>query len=106
MSALDTLLDAGITYRQIDTWSHNNWIRPIHDGGQGRRREWPAHEIAIALLMKRLTDIGIAAGHAARIARQVEDTRRTLGLGDAPISVNLGGGIRITVTPATQEAAA
>jgi hypothetical protein len=94
------LRDAGITYRQVDSWCRNYYLRPWHDGGQGNRREWPTEELEVALLMKRLIDVGILAGQAAGIARQVLKARRAAGVNDAPVGVDLGDGIRLVVEPA------
>ena len=100
MNAMKIMRDAGITYRQVDSWCRNWYLRPWNnDCGQGSLREWPDEEIAIALTMKQLIDVGIRAGKAAKHARQIVKTRRTLGISDAPISVDLGNGVVLTLEP-------
>jgi hypothetical protein len=100
MSAMQILCDAGITYRQVDSWCRNGYLRPRNnDCGQGSLREWPDDEIKIALTMKQLIDVGIRAGEAAKHARKVVKTRRALGVDDAPISLDLGNGVVLTLEP-------
>jgi hypothetical protein len=100
MNAMKILRDAGITYRQVDSWCRNGYLRPWNnDCGQGSQREWPDEEIQIALTMKQLIDVGIRAGKAAGIARKLVRTRRALGVADAPISLDLGNGVVLTLEP-------
>lgn len=106
MTGLARLLAAGLTYRQIDVWVHKNWVRPTAKGGTGHPRQWPLREVRIALLMKRLTDAGITPATAATIARRAEHAQDDLGIPELPVTVDLGRGLRLTINPTTQEAAA
>jgi DNA-binding transcriptional MerR regulator len=107
MSALDTLLATGLTYRQLDHWARQGWIRPHHTGGTGHRREWPTHELAIAALMKRLIDAGLAAAKAAETARDAETIRSLYDLSrDDSVTVEIADGLTLTISPATQQTAA
>lgn len=81
-SAQQVTRQAGITYRQLDTWTSRGWLRPWHDGGTGTFREYPTGEVRVAVLMGRLTRAGLTAEAAARAARAVgEDGRAVLGDG-------------------------
>jgi hypothetical protein len=107
MSAQARLAAAGITYRQLDNWIRQGWVRPTGMGGTGHPRGWPSRELAIALLMKRLTDSGFSPRVAADLARTAETLRSMYALtNDQPVPVDLGGGLELTINPTRQEAAA
>ena len=64
--------EAGITYRQLDFWVRRGFLRPVHDGGTGRSREWTRAELDVARLMGRLTAAGLPLETAHRVARSGE----------------------------------
>jgi DNA-binding transcriptional MerR regulator len=66
---IQDVLKRGATYRQIDHWARQGWIRPIHRGGTGHNREWPQTELQIADLMRRLLCAGLTVDVAALVAR-------------------------------------
>lgn len=57
----------GITYRQLDHWCKEGYLRP--EGGTGTQRVWPEREIRIGRMMSRLVAIGIMPNRAAIYAR-------------------------------------
>jgi DNA-binding transcriptional MerR regulator len=59
----------GLTYRRLDHWTRAGYLHPHHQGGTGNTRTWPAGELAIADLMRRLIDAGLTTGVAAIAAR-------------------------------------
>jgi hypothetical protein len=61
----------------------------VHAGGSGTPREWPPAELAIAALMKRLTDAGIRPARAAQIARTSHQSGQP---------VTIGPGLTLTIT--------
>jgi len=69
----------GITYRQLDHWTRNGYLRPVPLGGEGRAepaesssghwRDWPAEELRIAREMGLLVKAGLTAEAACAVAR-------------------------------------
>ena len=59
----------GITYRMLDYWTRKGWLRPYHDGGSGRDRQWPATELQVAREMGLLVKAGLLPAAAHRVAR-------------------------------------
>lgn len=59
----------GITYRQLNHWPVQGWLRPVFEGGSGRNREWPEAELEIARRMAKLIDAGLTVPAAAKFAR-------------------------------------
>lgn len=57
----------GISYRQLDHWCKEGYLRP--EGGNGTQRSWPDIEIKIGRMMSRLVAVGISPGRAAIYAR-------------------------------------
>lgn len=75
MVRLQHLLEAGITYRQADTWTNLGHLRAAEraDGaGSGVPREWQDGEQLVARRMKRLIDAGVTLARAAQLARAGE----------------------------------
>lgn len=77
------------TYRQLDHWVRRGWLSPVGGNGTGHRREWPARERRVALVMKRLTEAGFQVETAADVARIVVE----LGVAE----VHLGYGVTVRV---------
>jgi hypothetical protein len=77
----DLLKRAGITYRQLDYWIGNGWIRPEREPskkgtiGSGVPRTWPDDEIRAAIIMGRVVKAGLAPAIAAMVARRVSASR-------------------------------
>jgi DNA-binding transcriptional MerR regulator len=70
IGAGDAKRRTGVTYRQLDLWARNGYLRPIGgSSGSGRHREWPSGEVTIARRMGRLVDAGISHEQAAVFAR-------------------------------------
>lgn len=65
------LLDAGLSRRQIHTWSEAGHLRAYERrmSGSGHPRTWPDRELAIAVLILRLTAAGLTLEAAAATAR-------------------------------------
>jgi DNA-binding transcriptional MerR regulator len=65
---------AGITYRQLDYWTTQGWLRADERRKQrsGYRRTYPEGELEIADGMRRLIGAGLTATAAARVARAGE----------------------------------
>ncbi len=71
---------AGLTYRRLDHAIARGWLIPDGDSnpGSGRKRTFPWSEVRVAELMVQLTDAGIEAEVAARIARDRAEGAATL----------------------------
>lgn len=66
----EAMLATGITYRQLDYWTRNGWLRAVEDApGSGGRREWRPGEKRVAALMLRLISAGFVPEAAHKIAR-------------------------------------
>lgn len=96
VTSMALVAEAGITYRMLDYWSRTGRLRPatmvkgkhapvvadITDGGSGWQRRYPAAEVKVAALMKRLLDVGICLPVAHDAARaHVEDPDEIVVLG-------------------------
>lgn len=74
-----TLADhAGITYRQLDHWVRQGWLRPAHvvghpSRGTGHRRVFMGLEIVKAEHMGRLVNLGARPAVAAEVAWQLAE---------------------------------
>jgi hypothetical protein len=108
VNALDTMLSAGITYRQLDYWCRQGWLKPtlvLDDGthapagefGSGVPRRWPWSEITVALLMRRLIAAGFTPAAAAVTARRVVDRDDVTVSGDLRLA-ELAPGVWIGVS--------
>lgn len=64
-----------LTYRRLDWWVRVGYLHPHHQGGTGNTRTWPARELQVADLMRRLVEAGLTAGVAAIAARAHLDGR-------------------------------
>lgn len=65
---LQTVLDRGLTERQLVYWVDNGLLHPVARG-RGTPRHWPQLELQVADLMRRLVDAGLTPGVAAIAAR-------------------------------------
>lgn len=61
--------EIGISYRMLDHWTKEGYLRPTKEPGSSQRA-WPAVEIKIGRMMAHLVAIGIAPAKAAVYARQ------------------------------------
>ena len=59
----------GISYRQLDFWVRQGYLKPTHGGGSGVPREWPEEEVRVAEAMARLVAAGFRPAVAAKVAR-------------------------------------
>lgn len=61
----------GLTWRQIDYWTRQGYLRPDDEWarGTGNARVYPDEEMRVALRMRDLTGVGFTPKHAARLAR-------------------------------------
>lgn len=81
----------GITYRQLDHWTRQGWLRAENaTPGSGHARVWPPEELMVAGLMRRLTLAGFSASRAAAMAR---DAVETADLVDGSFTFLLAGGL-------------
>jgi hypothetical protein len=57
---------AGITYRQLDYWARQGWVRPTIDAGEGRsgRRQYSVADVVRLDLLKHLAVSGVNAALA------------------------------------------
>lgn len=58
----------GVTYRQLDYWIRQGYLRVAAEGS-GSCRTWPAAEVRVARIMARLVAAGVRPAAAERIAR-------------------------------------
>lgn len=64
------MLDLGLTYRQLDHWCRQGYLRPSDaTPGSGHRRVFPPDEVRVAALMIRLVTAGLTVDGANRAAR-------------------------------------
>jgi hypothetical protein len=75
-SSKELLAVASVTRRQMDHWTIVGYIVPLNpDARQGTPRLWGAAEVAVAILMGKLTKVGFTVPAAAAYARaMVEGT--------------------------------
>lgn len=84
------MVETGATYRQVDYWSKQGYLRPEElKTGSGKHRRWPRQELDILRVMVQLNQIGLDPGRAAKYARDAIES------GDKRI--DLGGGIVISL---------
>lgn len=64
------LVDLGMTYRQLDHWVRQGWLRAHNPGcGSGRDRTFPRSELTVAKTMVALVKAGVGPAAAHRAAR-------------------------------------
>ena len=74
---------AGITYRQLDHWTRTGLVTAANgETHQGLPRTYDEAEARVVCWMARLVDTGIAPRTAARVARDLDASGGTAGLGD------------------------
>jgi DNA-binding transcriptional MerR regulator len=74
MDVYDITHRLGITYRQLDYWSRQGWLRPATPAnGSGTRREWTNDELAVAARMAKLVNAGLPPNIAADAARKGDE---------------------------------
>lgn len=61
---------AGITYRQLDSWTRESYL-VLHAPGSGHERNYPDQEARVAWWMARLIEAGFTVRSAADIARRL-----------------------------------
>lgn len=72
------MLKLGLTARQIDYWTRQEYLRSTKPlPGSGFRRQWPVAERDIALLMARLIGAGLSVEVAAKAAREAIESGTT-----------------------------
>jgi len=84
--ALSAAEQAGITYRQLDHWTRQGWIkaepriarRLDWPPGSGHPRSYPQVEVEIAGRMGRLVKAGVTARVAAQVARRGDVVTETI----------------------------
>jgi DNA-binding transcriptional MerR regulator len=83
VTAMALCADAGITYRRLDLWSTAGMLRTVNRRhGYGHPRHYPASEVRIATIMRRLVDAGLDVTRAHDAARaHVPGQPVTLGAG-------------------------
>src|SRR3954447_985281 len=81
ISALDAHALAGITYRQLDHWARQGWVRPSIDAGEGRsgRRLYSATDVVRLDLLRHLAvsrvNAAVAGPHVAELDVPMQDVR-------------------------------
>ena len=71
----------GPTYRQLDHWVRQGYLRPEGKTGTGNRRSWSTRERRVALIMSRLVAAGLTPQLAVRVARaKVHGTAKQVSL--------------------------
>lgn len=74
MSGTADLIAEGITYRKIDYWCRQGYLKVDHTGS-GVARDWPARELRVARLMHHLISGGMTTSVAADLARRATEHR-------------------------------
>jgi MerR HTH family regulatory protein len=63
-------LALGITYRVLDNWTRQGYLRATNaECGHGYRRKWNREELAVAKIMRDLVSVGLTPNAAERAAR-------------------------------------
>lgn len=95
----------GISYRQLDHWSKEGYLRP--EGGNGTQRNWSEVEIKIGRMMSRLVAIGIKPEKAAFYARSavVNKTPMLLEFNNGKLRVRgpFSDAIKLSISRAQQD---
>jgi DNA-binding transcriptional MerR regulator len=65
----------GLTYRQLDRWTSQRYLRPEQPTGHGSGHAyvWTHAELDVARMMARLVALGVTAQQAAKVARDPID---------------------------------
>jgi DNA-binding transcriptional MerR regulator len=66
----------GISYRQLDHWCKEGYLKP--EGGNGTQRVWPQKELRIGRMMSRLIALGVTPSFAAVYARDAVENRASM----------------------------
>lgn len=69
MKAGELVVLTGLSYRQINYWCQAGYLKPERQGARGRWCWFPAPEVAVAVLMARLTAVGCSPKLAHDVAR-------------------------------------
>jgi hypothetical protein len=81
---------SGATYRQLDYWIRQGYLRGIGMEGSGTIRDYPDAEVEIAAIIVRLLAAGLVLPVAAAVARTVIETGDSnVPLGDAGIWIEV-----------------
>lgn len=78
----------GLSYRQLDYWCREGYLRPEDCTGSGTWRKWPDEEIRVAQVMARLAAVGIPPAVGVKVAREGGD----LGGGVSVVLAEIGTG--------------
>jgi DNA-binding transcriptional MerR regulator len=87
---------AGITERQLRTWTVKNYLK-LAPRAQGVPRQWSEQALRKAQLMKRLTEAGMLSGAASAFCDQ-DEVAEALQDGDKFTTGTLGPGLAIRVS--------
>jgi hypothetical protein len=91
--SVDDMLATGATYRQLDYWCTQGYLRPEQTKrGRGFNRDWPPSERDVARVIVRLLAVGVELAAAAKIAREI--------VGDDATRVDLGDGVVLSLEDA------
>jgi len=75
LTANQAVKAAGVTYRQLDYWTTNRYVRCHHaNPGSGYGRKYTAQEVHILTLMAALVKQGMEPRTASRVARRIVRT--------------------------------
>lgn len=69
MNTTELVQETGATFRQLDFWARQGYLRPVGGEGSGRLRDWPGDEVRVAKVMTRLVQAGVLPAAAHRAAR-------------------------------------
>ena len=109
------LLAAGLTYRQIDHWTKQGYLKPAGStSGSGHPRQWSGEELRVARVMVQLLAAGFTVTAAHDVARRgpgahdLGDTVRVVvreGVNEPwPASMDRPGSLTVDATPSTSSA--
>ena len=81
--------EIGISYRMLDHWTKEGYLRPIKEP-ESAQRVWPEVEVRIGRMMAHLVAIGVAPAKAAIYARQgiVQNRRMRIEIEGGRLSVS------------------
>jgi len=70
VNAVELAQHAGITYRQLDSWTRAGYLHPVNlNAGSGRHRDYSYSDVAIAVRMGRLVNAGMTVQAAYAVAQ-------------------------------------
>lgn len=103
MNGIQLAEHIGVSYRRIDFWTRQGYLRPTNPGcGMGHSRDYPPAEVAVADRMGGLVSAGLTLPAAAAVAR---GDQAVLGALLRALGLTIDGHSRVDVPAVLEERA-